>query len=195
LCCGEDMAPRLIPNEFRITAFQLRPYWMRINSFYTPLIAARNANAPQPVIEQYERIFKAMLAANQEGRRLTEPLPLCTSSATRTGVESAYRKPLMLLIDEFSTSTADSVAGMIKDARRGVLYGMRTNGAGGNNTTLTAGSYAAGDTGMTLALQVRNFAASETGYPYTEYIENVGVWPEIPDDYMTKENLLQNGAP
>ena len=51
----------------------------------------------------------------------------------------AYQKPIMMLIDEFSVSTADSVAGMFQDAGRGVLYGMRTNGAGGNNTAYAVG--------------------------------------------------------
>ena len=32
-------------------------------------------------------------------------------------------------------------------------------------------------------------------YPYTDLIENTGVWPDLTDDYTTKENLLQNGAP
>ena len=32
-------------------------------------------------------------------------------------------------------------------------------------------------------------------YPYTDLIENTGVWPDLTDDYMTKDNLLQNGAP
>jgi C-terminal processing protease CtpA/Prc len=101
----------------------------------------------------------------------------------------------MMLIDEFSTSTADSVPGMFQDAHRGWLFGMRTDGAGGNNTSFDTGSYSEGLTGMTLALQARQFPVGNTGYPYTEYIENVGVWPEVPSDYMTKENLLQNGAP
>jgi len=78
-------------------------------------------------------------------------MPVCTSSLTRTGTENAYRKPLMVLIDEFSTSTGDSVPGMLKDAGRVVLYGMRTNGAGGANGTIDAGSYSEGFTGMTLA--------------------------------------------
>jgi hypothetical protein len=34
-----------------------------------------------------------------------------------------------------------------------------------------------------------------SGYPYTEYIENVGVWPDVPIEYMTRDNLLQNGVP
>ena len=32
-------------------------------------------------------------------------------------------------------------------------------------------------------------------YPATPYIENVGVRPEVVNDYMTRDNLLQGGAP
>ena len=107
----------------------------------------------------------------------------------------AYLKPIMLLTDEFTTSTADSVAGMMQDNNRATLYGMRTNGAGGNNTTLDAGVFSEGITGMTLALQSRKDYVGTAGYPVTKYIENVGVHPNVEVDYMTKDDLLQNGAP
>ena len=100
-----------------------------------------------------------------------------------------------MLIDEFSTSTADSVPSMIQDARRGLLYGKRTNGAGGNNTSFDAGPYSEGVTGMTLALQVRSNAIATTDYPVSDVIENIGVRPDFEADYMTKDNLLQNGLP
>jgi C-terminal processing protease CtpA/Prc len=142
-----------------------------------------------------------MLAANNQGQLTTDSLPLCTSSLTRApfmdvdGNVLAYKKQIMMLIDEFSTSTADSVPGMFRDANRGVLYGMRTNGAGGNNTGFNAGVYSEGFVGMTLALQAGKEKHLNGDYPYTDLLENTGVWPDITDDYMTKENLLQNGMP
>jgi hypothetical protein len=201
LCYGESIAARLIPDYFRATGFRLRPYWSRIVSFYNSWISAKAAGASQQVIDQYELVFKAMLAANTQGQTITDSLPLCTSSLTRApfmdadGNVLAYKKQMMMLIDEFSTSTADSVPGMIRDANRAVLYGMRTNGAGGNNTTLDAGSYSEGSAGMTLALQTRKEKHLNGDYPYTDLIENTGVWPDLTDDYMTKDNLLQSGAP
>jgi hypothetical protein len=72
---------------------------------------------------------------------------------------------------------------------------MRTNGAGGNNTSFDAGSYSEGVTGMTLALQSRKEKHLVGEYPYTELIENVGVPADFPSDYMTSDNLLQSGAP
>jgi hypothetical protein len=52
-------------------------------------------------------------------------LPAWTVTPRRTRPET-----IMMLIDEFTVSTADLVAGMFQDAGHGVLYGMRTNGAG-----------------------------------------------------------------
>ncbi|MEO8367925.1 MAG: S41 family peptidase [Candidatus Solibacter sp.] len=201
LCYGESIAARLIPDYFRATGFQLRPYWSRIIGFYNAWINAKITGAPQATIDQYELLFKAMLDANTKGLTLTNSLPLCTSSLDRApfmdadGNVLAYKKQIMMLIDEFSTSTADSVPGMFRDANRGVLYGMRTQGAGGNNTGFDTGSYSEGFVGMTLALQTRKEKHLNGDYPYTDLIENTGVWPDLTDDYMTKDNLLQSGAP
>ncbi len=201
LCYGENIAARLIPTYFRATGFRLRPFWTRILGFYNSWINAKAQGAPQAVIDQYELVFRAMLNANTQGQTITDSLPLCTSSLIRApfmdvdGNVLAYKKQLMMLIDEFSTSTADSVPGMIRDANRAVLYGVRTDGAGGNNTNYDAGSYSEGIAGMTLALQTRKEKHLNGDYPYTDLIENTGVWPDLPDDYMTKDNLLQSGAP
>ncbi|HEV3197643.1 MAG TPA: S41 family peptidase [Bryobacteraceae bacterium] len=201
LCFGEEIAARLIPYQFRATGFQLRPYFSRIISFYNSMINAINQGAPQQIIDQYRSLYLAMLTANQQGKTITDSLPLCTSSLTRDplldgkGNLLAYQKPVMMLIDGYSTSTADSVPGMFQDAKRGPLFGLRTMGAGGNNTTFDAGSYAEGTAGMTLALQTRKNPVGVEGYPHTILIENVGVQPDIPADYMTKDNLLQSGAP
>jgi hypothetical protein len=201
LCFGEDIAARLIPYQFHATGFVLRAYWTRLLAFYNVMMNAKAAGAPFDVIARYENIYNALVTANAQSRGLTEPVPLCTSSLSRapatdtSGNLLAYQKPMMLLIDEFSVSTADSVAGMIQDAGRAVLYGMRTDGAGGNNTSYDAGPFSQGVTGMTIGLQVRQAPIATSDYPTTPYIENVGVRPDVVNDYMTRDNLLQNGAP
>ena len=201
LCFGENIAARLIPYQFHATGFILRAFWARLVGFYNAMISAKAAGAPFNVIAQYENIYNALVTANAQSRGLTEPVPLCTSSLDRdpatdsAGNILAYQKPMRLLTDEFSVSTADSVAGMIQDAGRAVLYGMRTNGAGGNNTSYDAGPFSQGVTGMTIGLQVRKAPIATSDYPTTPYIENVGVRPDVVSDYMTRDNLLQNGAP
>ena len=83
LCYGESIAARLIPDYFRATGFRLRPFWSRILGFYNSWINAKATGAPQQVIDQYELLFKAMLAANTQGQTITDSLPLCTSSLDR----------------------------------------------------------------------------------------------------------------
>jgi len=201
LCYGQEVVRRLVPYPFQATGFALRPFWNRVLGFYNSLIAAKASNASPDVIQQYEQDFNEMLAANRQGRLVTNPLPLCSASLTRTpatdasGNVIAYTKPLVMLIDEFSTSTADSVPSMIQDARRGPLYGKRSNGAGGNNTSFDTGPYSEGIAGMTLALQVRSNPIAKSPYPVSAIIENIGVHPDLEADYMTKDNLLQNGLP
>jgi C-terminal processing protease CtpA/Prc len=195
LCFGEDIATRLIPHPFQATGFALRAYWTRVLSFYNAYVSARDNGAPPEIVAQYLLAYNAMAAANAALRGLTDPIPLCTSTLTRAPAAAAYTKPLMLLIDEFTVSTADSVANMIQSSGRGKLYGMRTNGAGGNNTTFNAGAFSEGTAGMTLALQTRPYPFTIPGYPTSIYIENVGVRPEVVSDYMTRDNLLQAGAP
>ena len=201
LCFGQDVLRRLIPYKFQATGFALRPYWTRVLGFYNSMINAKIFGAPWDIVQQYEQAFNEMLAANQQGRTVTKPLPLCSPSLTLdpatdiNGNMIAYQKPIMMLIDEFSTSTADSVPGMFQDAKRGLLFGMRTNGAGGNNTTFDAGPYTESYAGMTLALQTRASQISTDEYPTSNYIENIGVRPDVEVNFMTKDNLLQNGYP
>ena len=195
LCFGEDIATRLIPYPFQATGFQLRAYWTRVLGFYNAYNNAKNNGAPADIVAQYQLLFNALSDANASLRGLTDPVPLCTSSLNRTPVGNAYKKPLMMLIDEFTVSTADSVANMMASANRGILYGMRTNGAGGNNTTYDAGAFTEGFAGMTIGIQTRKFPVAAPGYPSSIYIENVGVRPQIVSDYMTRDNLMQNGAP
>jgi hypothetical protein len=201
LCFGEDIATRLIPYPFRATGFQLRAFWGRLLGFYNALMNAKASGAPQDIIERYETLYKAMADANARASGVTTTIPICTANLDRNpatdaaGNVIAYKKPVLMLIDEFTISTADSVAGMFQDANRGVLYGMRTNGAGGNNTSFDAGPYTEGFTGMTIGLQVRKAPVGTADYPVTAYIENVGVRANVVKDYMTKDNLLQNGAP
>src|SRR5260370_26971825 len=112
--------------------------------FYTAYASARDLGAPPDVVAQYQLIYDAMAGANAALRGLSEPIPLCTSSLTRTPAPGAYTKPLMLLTDEFTVSTADSVANMLQSAGRARLYRMRTNGPGGHNTHFGAGPVSSG---------------------------------------------------
>ena len=201
LCFGETVATNLIPYRFQATAFLIRPFWARVSVFYNQWQNAKTLGMEQWVIDTYQILYQQVGSAYRENRGLSGATSLCASTIERepardrNGAIIAYTKPILMVIDEFSTSTADSVPAMFQEAKRGTLFGYRTNGAGGNNTTYEAGKYGEGLSGMTLALQVRATPVSVPGYPTTNIIENVGVHPEIVEDYMTKENLLTQGKP
>jgi C-terminal processing protease CtpA/Prc len=167
-------------------------------------LASALAGNNQTVIDQYKSIYNAIQTSYEGNQRLTDAVPLCTPNFDRppatdsNGNVIAYRKPLIMLIDEFSVSTANSVPAMIQDNARGLLVGWRTNGMGGSNSVSTSRyqvPYSESDTGVTLALMVRKTPIATADYPLTSYIENVGVRPDVEIDYMTRDNLLNAGRP
>ena len=101
----------------------------------------------------------------------------------------------MVLIDELSASGGDAFPATIQDNGRGILFGQRTMGAGGNVVGLAAGPYSEGFTTVTQSLMNRKANVVAPDFPASPYVENVGVRPDIEADYMTRDNLLQNGRP
>jgi C-terminal processing protease CtpA/Prc len=101
----------------------------------------------------------------------------------------------MVLIDELSASGGDSFPAMVQDNKRGILYGYRTMGAGGSVFGTGAGAYSEGFTTITQSLMNRQNDVVTPDYPAAPYIENIGVRPDVESDYMTRDNLLQNGRP
>jgi hypothetical protein len=201
VCFGESVASRLTPYPFRVVGFEVRATWLRMISFDSALTLARQFNAEQWVIDLYEVMFAQLQQAYQENRGRTGSLPLCTSSLERqpatdaAGRMTAYTKPLIMLIDEFSASGGDAVPAMLQDAQRGPMFGWRTNGAGGTVITSTAGAYSEASAGIVLGMMTRKQTRAIPGYPASEYVENVGVQPDVEYDYMTKDNLMRSGRP
>jgi C-terminal processing protease CtpA/Prc len=201
LCAGENLVGRLTPYPFRATGYELRATWSRVVGFQNALDNARATNAPRWVIDLYEALQRDLMRAYQENRGRTGPIPICSPSLDRVpptdlaGRSLSYTKPLIMLIDEFSTSTGDSVPAMIQDAKRGRLFGWRTNGAGGTNITPAAGVYSEAFAGVVLGMMTRKDPVAVVGYPTSYYIENIGVQPDVEYDFMTRENLLQRGLP
>jgi hypothetical protein len=201
LCFGENIVAHLTPYPFRAIGYELRATWIRLINFHNALTMARQANAERWMIDLLESHVDALSRAYYENRGVTGPIPLCTPNlerlpaTDRTGRMVAYTKPIVMLVDEFSTSTGDSVPALLQDAGRATIFGWRTNGAGGTNITPAAGAWSEAFAGVTLGLMTRNQVRSIAGYPASHYIENVGVHPDVEYDYMTRENLLQQGRP
>ncbi|HJZ95834.1 MAG TPA: S41 family peptidase, partial [Candidatus Solibacter sp.] len=125
----------------------------------------------------------------------TGPVPLCGPFPTRVPPTTAYTKPLVILINEYSSGPAEFFAAMLQDAGRGVLFGAPTAGSGSVGDTYNAGSYGEDGAIVSVALAVRSKTVMAPGFPATNLIEDVGVQPDIFHDVFTIENLRQFGAP
>jgi C-terminal processing protease CtpA/Prc len=154
----------------------------------------------QDDIDFDNRVLAAFQAAYSQSRGFTDPLSLCgytnqlAPATDSEGVQIAYTKPVMLLLDEETASAAELLAGIMQDNHAALLYGMTTNGAGGRVESLPTGSYTEGTVYMARAILIRNTVQSADGLPSEPYIENFGVQPDITDDYMTADNLAKKGA-
>ncbi len=196
-----QIAQLLIPHRFRSIAFEIRatPDW--VASISSSLTSAKAQGAPQYIIDQLQVILDALSTANKENRGRTGPLPLSYTGididpfTDQNGNVLAYSKPLMVLVDEFSASGGDAFPATIQDDQRGILFGMRTMGAGGNVVQFQVGSFVESATTMTESLMNRKNPIVTSDYPTAPYVENIGVRPEIVVDYMTKDNLLNGGRP
>lgn len=188
-CYAQELLRRMIPHQFQMMGFEMRASNRLVGTFSTFLEAAKRSGAPAWQIALHQVQLDAIVAANQENRGRTGTLSVCGPTIEQLPAPIVYTKPMMMLIDDFSTSAADAVPAIFQDAGRGPLFGYRTNGAGGAVSIFDTGVFSEATPRVTLSLMVRPKAISAAGYPTTHYIENVGVHPDIPYDFMTVENL------
>ena len=85
--------------------------------------------------------------------------------------------------------------------RRAAILARAMTQAGLETTVLSGGSpedalvgvYSEADTSVTRSLVVRSRPIVTPDFPTTSYVENVGVRPDFEFDYMTIDNLLNQG--
>ncbi|MBM3787202.1 MAG: hypothetical protein FJW30_22830 [Acidobacteria bacterium] len=191
---GHEIARRLIPRPMTGVGFELRATATRLANLSAELEFQRQQGAPQWVLDLYTRIVTDVRLALAENRGRTGPLPLNMPSLDEIQPAAiVYTKPLIVLIDELSVSTADLFPAMMQDNKRGLLVGTRTAGLGGTNGSFPASpTFTEGVAGVTFGLMVRKTPVQwEKGT--TQYIENVGVFPDVELDYMTADNLVNRG--
>ena len=188
------------PTIFRSIPFQIRATSSWVAGFSSSITSAKAQGAEAWQIALLTNIYNDLVQANKENRGMTGPLPLDDVTIDRLpfddgrGNKLVYSKPIMTLIDEFSASGADVFPATIQDNQRGVLFGWRTMGAGGNVSGYSAGVFSEGNTTLTESLMVRRFPINTAGeYPVSPFIENIGVRPDIQADYMTRDNLINGG--
>jgi hypothetical protein len=190
---------QLMPTTWRSIAFEVRATSSWVASISSSYESAKAEGAPQAILDQLQFIKDAIVSANSAYRGLTVPIPLDDVVIDRgpaiddKGNAIAYDKPIMVLVDEMSASGGDAFAATIQDNARGPLLGWRTMGAGGNVVGWEGGSYSLGLIRVTQSLMNRKNPIVTSDYPTAPYVENIGVRPEIPVDYMTRDNLIGKG--
>lgn len=199
-CYAQSVAQYLIPQQFQGVKSQVlaTQYW--IENFSSNLTLAQSTGAQPWVNTLYADYLNELQAAMAVSRGMTGPLPLCGPTAQVgpatdwNGNSIAYTKPILVLTDNFTLSAAEIFAMMLQDAQRATIFGMRTDGGGGNPGVFDATTYSEGTTRVTRSLIVRAAVVQTPGFPASDYIENTGVYPDILQDYMTADNLLNQGT-
>ncbi len=194
-CYGEEILRRLIPTSWRAMGRRLRVTWEDIADMEYDLYVSRYYGADQAAIDLLEVRLNNLRQA-YGSNTLTEPVSLCSSGLDRAPTAVVYTKPILLLTDEFSASAAESFTAQFQDNKRGKVYGWRTNGAGGAVVSETVGFYSEGGTAsVTVSQMWRPEPVATPEYPLSNLVENLGVRPDIPADYMLVENFRQSGKP
>jgi hypothetical protein len=202
LCYAEQLAQYLIPSNFRSM-----PLIIRSTDFWVENMSAQYFSALRILgkadwhTQLYGVFLQEVKQANSENRGDTGNVPLCYADFEQVppardagGNLLAYTKPILVTTDEYTLSAAETFSANLQDAHRATFFGMRTDGGGSDVVSFTVGVYAEGRTRVSLGLETRATQVSTPGFPATNYIENVGVYPDIVQDYMTKDNLLNGGA-
>ncbi len=199
-CYGADLMGYLTTKRYFTFGNEIRSTLDWVRAFYDSAQLTVDDGLEPWEVSTLGNAYKDVLTAFGENRGRTGPVAICGASLEADPVVDrlfqpiGYDKPIILLVDEFTTSAGDIFASMAQDNGIATLYGYRTAGAGGATTENVAGFYAEGSARTTIALLTRAKPYTAPGYPTSIYIENVGIQPDLPADYMTRENLINRGA-
>jgi hypothetical protein len=201
-CYVEMLARFLFPTPFRGIYAKLRPSQQDVYGVSTDLYAALASQAPQWIVDLETNYLTQMQSALSQDRGMTGSLPVCSidseqvsPATTRDGAVLAYNKPILLLVDDLTLSTAELLAMFMQDEGRGTVLGVRTAGGGGLAEIWQAGVYSEGSARITRSLFTRKRPVSTPGFPTVDHFENAGIYPDITAERQTRENLLTGGKP
>lgn len=202
LCYTQSLEQYLFTQPFRGVAYEMRATQTWVNYFSYYLYQAKAANAPQWVIDLYSAYLAEVQTALKENRGRTGSLPVCgpyfeniQPAVDSTGAVAAYSKPILVLTDEFTISAGEAFTMMLQDPGRAKVFGMRTDGGGGNPGTYDATTYSEGQTRVTRTFVTRANPVVTPDFPPANHMENVGVYPDVLVDYMTRDNFDTYGGP
>ena len=201
-CTVEQVMSYLNPGGFYSLGNKIRVTWDMVMSMESDLDDAEYYGATDDEIAALKQMLDQMKRAFAENRGFTTPQPLCGTSISinpardKSGNEITYSKPILVLTDELSASAAEIFAAVMQDEKRATIYGSRTDGAGGAVVEFPVGVYMESYLDYAESILTRKYLIDSGGqYPQAAYIENIGVRPDVTDDYMTMDNLLNQGKP
>jgi hypothetical protein len=201
VCLTNELLRMFMTDTFRTVGDEWRPTKAIVDSFRAELEDLKSFGGTDREITLMSRYTNDIETAYSEYRGRTGLIPACgyeldlPPARDNSGNLIAYDKPLLVLIDEFSTSSADVFPAVLQDSRGARLFGMATAGGGGLSVSSPLGFYSESSASLSVTLGVRSKSIQVPGFPESPYIENLGAQPDVVADIMTLDNLLQEGKP
>jgi hypothetical protein len=199
-CVVERVMSYLNPGGYNSVGNKIRSTWDLVMGLAQDLDDAQYYGATDDEIAAIQQFLDQAKQAFAQNRGFTAPQPLCgtsmaiNSAKDKAGNEIVYAKPIVVLTDELSASAAEIFAAVMQDEGRATLYGFRTDGAGGSVNEVPVGVYMEAFLSYAQSILTRKHPIDSGGeFPTAPYIENIGVRPDKVDDYMTLDNLLNQG--
>jgi C-terminal processing protease CtpA/Prc len=131
------------------------------------------------VIKQIIGYASTIMQNWEAGKRLTEPLYLFGIDEIVPHPTVQFKKPIVVLTNEYNFSCADFFPAILQDNKRAKIFGKKTAGAGGY-VKLYPLTSRFGVKGVTLTASI---AYRLDGQP----IENLGVTPDLPYDLTIRD--------
>jgi hypothetical protein len=201
-CLAQDLASLLIPRRFQFPGAEIRATRDWILRFENQIDNLKSSGLEGWITDLLTAMLGDIRGAYAENRGRTGPLPTCDLSLDvepardQRGNVLAYTRPLMVLVDDFTASAAEMFAAAIQDNARGKALGMPSMGAGGTVSSFQpTGWYSETGALVTTSLLVRPRMIHSSEFPAAPYIENIGIRPDVEVDFMTEENLVNQGRP
>ncbi len=187
-----DIISLFADKSFKDMDFEIRPSlsWLKtfqdINAKIAEMLKANpNDMAANALKARFEYLESEIRDSIQNKRYLTNPVSLNltgTFGMIQPSGAVNYKKPVLLLINEFDFSGGDAFPALMKDNGRAVLFGAQTSGAGGNVREYGPLANSFFKLTLTESLMVR---------PNGDYMENRGIVPDIA--YTVTEDDFMNG--
>jgi C-terminal processing protease CtpA/Prc len=148
--------------------------WLRI-------FAEASQQESSPVAKAYfDGVYSQIEEANERGDFLAPAMSI-TSITTTIVNNTAWEKPILLLIDELCGSGGDGFPMIMKGNQAATLFGHRTSGLGGNVEAVLPLPHTRAEIKLTRSLFY--LARPDGSFPAEAIIENNGVQPDIQRDY------------